>query len=78
MSAEQGRAVLFIMQQEGGRVTADEFFESASTTDPYHRALHLWQSVEDDFPGAAHAIYANERARELKGAAIMAAMGFDS
>lgn len=77
MSAQQGRAVLFIMQANG-RVTADEFFEGSSETDPYHRARQLWASVEDDFPDAAHAIYMDDRARELMTAARMAAMGLSS
>lgn len=72
-------AILFIMQ-ENGQVSADVFREDDETSsayDPYHRAEMLWESVKDDFPGARHAIYENERAKELKSNTRMEAMGFD-
>lgn len=73
--AEIGRAVLFIYQANG-KVNADEFLEGDSEHDPYHRARALWASVEDDFPGAIHAIGMNQRARDLMANTRMAQMGF--
>jgi hypothetical protein len=72
---EVGKAVLFI-QQASGKVNVDEFLEDESGRDPYHRALGLWRSCEDDFPGAIWSIGMNDRARDLMAEANMHAMGF--
>ena len=74
--SEVGKAVLFIYHTNG-KVNADEFLEVEGKSDPYHRALGLWESCCDDFPGAIHAIGMNDRARDLMTNTRMAEMGFE-
>ena len=74
--SEIGKAVLFI-HHTNGKVNADEFLEVEGKSDPYHRALGLWESCCDDFPGAIHAIGMNDRARDLMTNTRMAEMGFE-
>lgn len=77
MAQEIGQATLFI-QQANGKLNADTFREDDETIldlDPYHRAIGLWNSVKDDFPGAIHAIHVNDRGRELMADKRMKDMG---
>lgn len=69
-------ATLFV-RQANGRVNCDQFEDDGtSDVDPYHRAIGLWESCKDDFPGAVHAIHVNDEARAMMRDARMKAMGF--